>query len=74
MTLSDKLKAAQLTAPSYIRLVDDGAPMFCSECKIRDSKLFVKTFTPDGKAHPAVHEHCLDTEWLSQAKRMEFTI
>jgi hypothetical protein len=66
----DMITHAQASAPSYLKLKDDGADMKCIECGKRDRELFIKTFTPDGKNHFAVHKTCVDEEWLANAKDM----
>lgn len=70
MDYLDKLKEAQKEAPSYLRILPDGAPIKCNECGKEGTEGFVKTFTPDGKTHYASHITCLDEDWFNEAKDM----
>jgi hypothetical protein len=60
---------AQLQAPSYLHLPNDGDLFRCDECKVRKSyKQVIITFTPDGKFHYPICLECVDEHWFKNAK------
>ena len=62
---------AKSKAPSYIVVKDDGAPLTCNCCGVRDRGSFVKLFTvSEGEIRGVTHMSCVDSEWLTRASNM----
>ena len=71
MKLTELLAKAQLEAPAYLLLEEDGDRYKCSDCgtKYYGSAMY-KCFTPDGISHYPVCIDCIDPEWLMAAKNL----